>query len=243
MHDANTQTQNPMSNVPYSNSYVTSNSRRNRFVNPFNPRTRRPRRLPQSQRRARRNNIFWRRLRNKVSRPFSNTEVKQVDVTATATPGTTQSLVLLNALSQGTTRVTRIGNSVRFVALACNFKMNMNSSATHTTIRLLILYDKQSNGAAPANIYQSSSIISPFNPDNMYRYEILSQSSTSLSISGMQERVVSFSIPLYHITRYQSNNGDITDITTGSLYFGLVSDDNTNTPTVEYYFRASFVDD
>ncbi len=233
-----------MSNVPYSNSYVTSSSRRNRFVNPFNPITRRPRRgMPQSYRRARRNNIFWRRLRNKTLRQFSNTEIKQVDTTATTTPGTTQSLILLNPLSQGTTRLTRIGNSVRFITLACNFKITINSSATNTTVRLLLIYDKQTNGAAPVNIYQTSSIISPFNPDQMYRYVILHQSSTSVSISGMQERVVSFTLPLYCITRYQSNNGDITDISTGSIYLGLLSDDNTNTPSVEYYIRASFVDD
>ncbi len=208
-------------------------------------------RLPKNSRKnkrkaPRRGNIFWRRGLNKITKPFSNTEIKYVDQTGTITPNTSQTTVQLNVLSQGTTVSTRLGNSIRMLGVEVNLKYSINSSATHTTGRIALYIDHQPNGATVAAgvvFTAPTNVVSLLNPDSQFRVQMLTLETVSVSISGRQEVVCSFSQPLYTVVRYQSNNGDITDIITNALHLGLTSDESTNTPTFAYYARVSFVDD
>ncbi len=197
-------------------------------------------------RRRPRRNIFWKRGSNKIMRSLTNTEVKYVDTTGQITPNTSQTTVSLNVMSQGTTVSTRLGNSIRVLSIKLNCKYAINSSATHTTMRTIILKDSQANGGviSAANVFSApTNVISLLNPDSQYRIVVYHLECLSVSISGTQEQVLRFDEETNFVTRFNGNAGTIADVVTNSVIIGFTSDESTNTPTIDYYARICFIDD
>lgn len=72
------------------------------------------------------------------------------NITLPATTVATGVLTLLNGCAQGTTAITRVGTRIymKSVHIRMNLSVNVPTSAS-TAIRCLVVYDKESNGAAP----------------------------------------------------------------------------------------------
>lgn len=153
---------------------------------------------------------------------------------------------ILNNLSLGNTSTTRQGQSIKAVDLQFNITASMNASAQVTFLRFIILRDEQPNAAAPAIgdvLEDSTNIRSLRNVSYNERFHIYYDDIVALNINGMQAWVTSKLLRIqFHTLFNTSNNGTIADITKNSLYFCLASSETTNTPSVGWYMRFSFID-
>lgn len=106
-------------------------------------------------------------------------EVKNIDVATANTIVFASSLpvvTLINGVDEGNTSTTRIGRKIIITSLAwrwCGFLAPTTTGASG--LRLLIVRDAQSNGAAPTatDILSTGGIDSPMNLDNSKRFKIL----------------------------------------------------------------------
>lgn len=130
---------------------------------------------------------------------------------------------LLNALHQGATAATRIGRKVALRSILVRYSVALAPTSTGgSPARILIVYDKQANGAAPAitDILIGNDFHAPNNLNNSDRFitlfdEISEPISTQNNYSA--SKVLYRKLGLETIYK-DSDAGDITDIITGSIY-------------------------
>jgi len=161
---------------------------------------------------------------------------------------TTANVYLFNAMSQGTTPNTHVGRTVQLTSL--DYRWSGHCGATTTggsPLRLLIVYDKQPNGALAiaTNIVATDELTGMMNLNNNHRFIVLvDELIPCVGVAGPAAWGVKghrkFSLPV----EFQSNNGDITDITTGAV-IGLVWQDGgllIANPPSHLYVRLRFDD-
>jgi hypothetical protein len=174
-----------------------------------------------------------------------NVEDKYIDTGATTTLSNAWQLFLLNGCSLGTTSITRNGQSVKLNSL--EFRSFITIASASTTVqssRMVIFVDKQSNAAAPTatDIYPAT-VASQRVVSYLDRFNILLDEWIILDPNTPSGEIVIKSIALnHHVSFNTSNNGDITDITKGSLYLAFLSDAGSNFPAVVWTNRVGFVD-
>jgi len=178
---------------------------------------------------------------------MGNIEDKYNDVSSLATSlGTTPTQVLLNGLSQGTTAVTRIGQSIKTVNLEVTLTVSVDNVSTEPQyVRWVIVRDDQCNGSAfsSTTYWVSNSVYSFTNVSADDRFYTYKDEIVCVSPNGPEGYIHRSVIPLSFHTKYNSGNaGTIADIYKGSLYFMAISSDNTNTPELSANFRLWFVD-
>lgn len=152
-------------------------------------------------------------------------EIKYVDNTISQAANTTGAVTLLNGIARGDDVSERVGRKVVMRRLT----FSLISYVTPTTgvdqsHRFLLVYDKQSNGSAPAitDVLVSASAVALPNLNNRLRFVILADEVKALNASaepgsywatGMRKIQLS--------TTVQFNSGDagtVADIQTGALY-------------------------
>lgn len=180
-------------------------------------------------------------------------EKKNVDQTSTVmiTAGqTTGNLLLLNGLAQGNSAVTRVGRTVKMKSLFVRFQASLAStSAGHSPLRFLVIYDKQTNAAAPAvtDITVADYLAAPMNLNNSKRFIVLMDKvlEEGLSTAGPGANGFEFYRKLDLNVEFNANSaGDVTDITSGSVYMVVWQNGNiiTAAPTSRVYTRIRFTD-
>jgi len=119
------------------------------------------------------------------------------------------------------------------------------------TIRCVIVFDKQTNGAAASwssLMNTSGNAGAPFgnrNVSTLDRYQVLADKTFQVCSAGPNSIDHTFTIPCNLETRFTStNNGDVTDIISGSLYVITVDGNSTaNLPgQFSTYTRVEFID-
>lgn len=119
------------------------------------------------------------------------------------------------------------------------------------TVRAVVVYDKQPNGSAAswASLMNTSGVFnSPLanrNVSTLDRYIVLADKTVEVCSAGPNAGVMKFVLPMNMETRFTStNNGDITDIITGSLYLIVVDGNNTANLPGEFSAttRVEFID-
>lgn len=181
----------------------------------------------------------------KYLKSLVNVEKHPRDVNGSTNPdATTGSFICLNNTTQGDGAGNRQGNSILMKMINVNFKVNMSSSATHTTLRTILFWDKEANGSTPviSNLLSSSGIMGNYNHDEASRFQILADVKLSLSITGNQEVSRRIYRKLMRHTHYNGNVGSEADIVDNALWLFFLSDEATNTPTVLYRAQALFID-
>lgn len=201
-------------------------------------------------------NVFYKRGANKALRlarmaiGMLNSEKKYIDFSNNAfTIPITGTMILLNPLIQGTTATTRIGNQVRCKNVLMRFNLTLDSNATRTYIRCMLLWDRQPNGALPGldDILETVGtggmvVNSPLERDFAFRFKLLRDKRYTV-YTDKPIVFVKWFIRLGRRIRYDdSNAGDITDIATNSLIFVMVSTEATNTPGGAIFSRLRFID-
>lgn len=186
----------------------------------------------------------------------SRSEKKNLDIVTTATitfGQTTANVALLNAMAQGTTSATRVGRKVKFTSIQWRWQGSTSaSSAGSTPIRMVLVYDKQTNGASAgaALVFATDTIDSPMNLNYSDRFivlaDVLKENLSSPASAGGDD---SWYIKGYKELNLEgnyglANNGNAGDIATGSIlaYFWQNGNLLTASPTSTMYSRIRFVD-
>lgn len=192
----------------------------------------------------------YRRRNSRTGRFFTGTgpELKYIDVGGV--PGVmnisavgassggeagTASLELLNGLTQGTDSTTRIGRKVCMRSIQGRWTFTLQNTAGGVfpagvvggQVRLLIVYDKQSNGVAPVatDILQggaTTQLVSPINLNNRERFVVLIDKFVTLDPNNMQSATIKFYKKMPRkaedVIFNAGNAGTVGDIQTGSVY-------------------------
>lgn len=140
--------------------------------------------------------------------------------TATALANVWSVGVLMNGMNQGTSLNTRIGSKVLWKKLM--FRYRDTTLAANHSIRFLVVYDKQSNGAAPliTDVLQTDSIISFNNLNNRDRFITVIDDTITPDITNSNSGLIGmYSRKINLETIYNGNTGLITDINSGAFYY------------------------
>ncbi len=179
-----------------------------------------------------------------------NVEYKKIIDAATATAITDDGTIIFqitNVLA-GNADNHRIGNSIKVVSHNLEYIINQHASATSTTVRVMIVQDRQTNKAAftAANLLETattpSNLVSTINTDNRYRFKVFYDRLHTMSdtgkttVNGKHYRKHNIKI------RYDGTAEAITAITTNSLSLVFISNEATNTPTLILQSYLRFID-
>jgi hypothetical protein len=143
---------------------------------------------------------------------------------------TTGSVTLLNSVAAGTDDTNRIGRHFRMRRIRINgYTVASQSPAGATLSRIMLVYDKQSNGALPtiAQILEASTSVSNLNTDYLDRFVILKDwrqaeakfdqtATTSVSGSPQNHEFIFDQVASLDV-EYSSAAAGIANIVTGSL--------------------------
>lgn len=169
-------------------------------------------------------------------------------ISGLATGGSTP--VLLNGVAQGTTASTRVGRRLVMKSMYIKWLVQVSATTTGgTPLRLLIVYDHQTNAAAPAitDIVLTDEITSPVNLSNSRRFKILvDEYVPCIGTGGPQSVVVSRYMKLNMDEEFNNGStGTVSDITKGSIY-AIAWNGNgfaVAGPNSVFYSRIRFADD
>lgn len=136
---------------------------------------------------------------------------------------------LLNALQQGATAQTRIGRKVANKSLYVRYSMALQATSTGgSPIRILIVYDKQTNGVAPAitDVLFANDFNSPNNLNNSDRFITLIDEITDvISVQNNYSIAKTIFRKIGLETLYKDTTvGDVTDIISGGIFAFLAQD-------------------
>ncbi len=207
-------------------------------------------------RRPRGRNIFYRRAGNKAlylakkAMSMLNVEKKEHNIIltdATIIDGI-GAIQQLSNIAQGDTTLTRDGAQCKLVSIYIKGFLEMSASATSTTVRLMLIWDKQTNQAIYAttdlllNATEKDSVVSPLNLNNKYRFVVLWDRLFSMSITGTQTIHFTYFKKLNIVLRYDASTTAIADLTTNSISMLRVSSEVTNVPLMTISQRLRFID-
>lgn len=170
-----------------------------------------------------------------------NAEYKYFDTAAAlSTIDYTGSLASQIPIPQGTTDVTRIGDSVKIQTMTFRFFLQRNGA--DSIVRVIVLWDPQNKISSTADVLQnvgtSAAPLQPKNYDKRFQCSFLMDKSFAISSNNSIIKYQT-TIPINKHTQY---NGGTTTINTGDLKVFLISNNSTNLPLITYFARVSYTD-
>jgi len=185
-------------------------------------------------------------------------QTKAVDVLdATYTMSTTPSFTLVNSVRPGYSFNNRVGRTICLKSLVIKGLMKYVNTSVQGG-RILVVYDKQSNGTQPqfSDIMQSCdeagtvqfTMTAQYNINNRDRFVILYDriyGKYMLVTPTIQESLISTKIDLENLqTQYMSDSAPTTiaDVATGALWFITCGDRASATDTFYGSLRLRFTD-
>lgn len=174
-----------------------------------------------------------------------NVEKKYFDTSGSAGYSSTGSTATLVNMSIGDGAVNRDGQSVKVVSSFLNGYAQINTSATRSIVRIMLVLDTQPNAAAAAitDVLVSATPESPMLIGNASRFKVIRDFRITLSINGSE--IVYFKKYTkcgFHVKYNTGTSGTVADITTNNLFYIILSNEATNTPVVAWYHRTRFID-
>lgn len=178
-----------------------------------------------------------------VIRNMSEHKYYDTNTSGTEILNTGLSVWLTNVGSQGTSEsAERIGDEIVPYSIFIRGYIQSRSTEFSTTVRLLIISDRNSNGTAPsfANVLQSVNLLSPINDTNKARFRILYDKFQTFSPgTGTAIRFFSFFRKLRKRIVYDSSNGPRDN----HLYALFLSDKTTGyAPLMYANYRLRYID-
>lgn len=183
-----------------------------------------------------------------------NIDVNNANAVVAAQTGAT--IFLLNGVTPGTSGTTRVGRRITMTSLNWRWVGALApTTAGASPIRLLIVYDKQANAAAPGagDVLVIDAIDSPMNLNNSRRFKILADveipcvgtsGPAAWSETGFRDFTAKGTKAGLDVEFNAGTAGTIADIQTGSIYalvyqYGTLI---TASPTSNLYTRIRFLD-
>lgn len=180
-------------------------------------------------------------------------ELKFIDVTGGNNPLASSAAFtaaeLLNGLQTGATATTRIGRKINLKSLYMRYTVGLTATSTGgCQFRILVVYDKQANGAACTitNVLLTDDFKAPNNLSYRDRFVVLADELTEpVSVQNNYQVVGTLFRKLNLEQMFNDGNaGDITDITTGSIYVFCAQSGGVGTgaPLFDFTNRIRFTD-
>jgi hypothetical protein len=185
-------------------------------------------------------------------------ELKVIDnSTANYTTTTAGALGLLNGVAQGSDYTNRIGRKIMMKSLLFRLCTTptpgvTSSSPKGCTVRVIVFYDHQTNGAPPAvtDILNGATYLQPTNLNNRDRFIILMDKFIACEAYLNAASVLNTGAPKTHVLKkyikmskdvvFQNTSNAVADIASGSLYSLIIADNTTWNYDVNT--RVRFVD-
>lgn len=192
----------------------------------------------------------WATFNSRTNPVYPRPEVKNFDanLASIAIPQpilAAGAITVLNEIAQGTDDENRIGRSTATKSVYYNFVLNFGTGAVPNCIRHMLVWDRQSNGVAPAVTaildVNSQPVTAPLELDNRQRFVVLADERYTLSPNGDQIRFCSG----FRNINQKTTWADGVDVpSTGALLLLMVSDEATvaNQPTFYGTWRTRFID-
>lgn len=180
------------------------------------------------------------------------TELKAIDTDLSwDNVSTTDRLECINLCTAGADIGNRVGREITMRSVQLRGYIVGNGAAPAGLVFWAIVYDRQSNGAAPSweDIYTADTLEPQFrNLDNRKRFKVLGSSYVQVpSTSSLETKQVpiEFYRKMRHPVEYNSTNGGtIADIQTGALWFMIRASEavGDNDYSIEAWTRVRFTD-
>lgn len=159
----------------------------------------------------------------------SRSEWKSVDVNTTVATDTTGTVTLLNGLARGDDIGDRSGREVLLKSVQLKYETyGTNATGVQQEHRVLLLYDRQTNAAAPviADILTAISTTHPRNLENRKRFKIFMDRTVSLGVAITASFPRADSVhcddyfrKLRHPMVFNgNNNANVGDIVSGAIF-------------------------
>lgn len=170
-------------------------------------------------------------------------DIAQTSVTPSAPNLSPTYVSMVAAIAAGDGPTNRDGSQIRVKSFNVQMQYIINSSATTTTIRWLIVKDRRVQiGSTPAwtDIYDSNDITNTFIniEDQWKRFQIIRSGLVTLNINQNPSASTDVFIPCSLPVRYDTSNAVIDN----NVWLILASNESTNTPTINYRYRVRFYD-
>lgn len=162
-----------------------------------------------------------------------------LDTTFGGTIGTSAAVIPLNQLAQPG----RDGQQIYNLHVSGHLFADNTAPAAATTIRWAIVKDNQQRpdtDPTQAQIFQTTSVMSPLNSDSRGRFSVLYDRRMTLTSNGDTRKFWKVFVPLKF--RVYFNGVAATDIQRNGVYLIVYSDKSTNLPSYGYYLRLAFYD-
>ncbi len=183
-------------------------------------------------------------------------ELKILDNSAVATAipdGAGVIVAELTNSAQGSIDSTRNGNQITLKMLEFQAFIVIASAANSSQVRVMLVQDKQTNGAGFAvddvleSVTNLLSLISPKESDNKKRFNLLFDKVFVLNrpgISSVQSNVrhIKFRKKLNMKIQYNGTGTTIAALRSNSLALLVISNEPTNEPTIDHFLRLSYID-
>nr|UOF80765.1 capsid protein [Cressdnaviricota sp.] len=174
-----------------------------------------------------------------------NTESKFADLgVTTLNPSNTGGLTYLSGVAQGTTNITRVGNSLLAKSVLINIQCVINASATNTVVRLVLFVDHDNQGADPAvtTVLQSADSRAFINRLQGKRFSVLKDWQYVLNTSTNAQVNDKVYLKLHHHIKYGGTDATVASALQGNVFLLSISDQAVNTPTVIVNSRLRYID-
>jgi hypothetical protein len=183
-------------------------------------------------------------------RKLINIETKVLDTIKTSTTvNTTGAPICVSEIAQGLDFNNRVGDSIKLQHLECRLRLYQNTGATETTMRAVCFRDLDGYGTAvtSADLFETVGVVSaplsPFKWLNRERFAILYDELICFNSTGQQTEEIVFSLAHGGHVKYLGTTAAAASDGKGSIYWVLLSDEATNTPSYAFYSRIMFTDD
>jgi len=173
-----------------------------------------------------------------------NTEKKLCDVNTSTTVDSTGFISYISAVAQGSDAFERTGRSIKPLYYHCNCDYQMNASATRTFLRIILFQDSECNAATPAisDVLVNSVVASQYNIlTSKGRFKFLMDKLIPFDSSNIAKTdKFTCSVPLKIF--YEGTSSAVGSAGKNGLFCLFLSDQATNTPSINVRHRLRFVD-
>lgn len=177
-------------------------------------------------------------------------EKKYLDVQDTTDVTLNGAVVPLNLIAAGTDFNQRIGRRIRIKSWQCRFYANLENSSSAAALRIMLVYDKQTNGSTPAltDIIDPTTTPSNFfgmiNLNNRDRFVMLMDKVFALDNGRGYTMVFKKFKKLNHDTVYSATTAAIGSVATGGLFWVTVGNQTAGAADIDMNsaHRIRFID-
>lgn len=184
-----------------------------------------------------------------VLKRYVNTEKKVIDNNLTLVPNNTVGTVsCLNAVAQGDGNNQRDGSSIKMLSVQLKGDITIDSLATRSRVRVLLLLTHDADGAIPTlsagtgQVLSALDIYAYYNKDTIHKFNILWDHTWCLDSDARDRVKFNKYFKLSQKVRYDGTGGANTDLSKNAIYCLFLSDEGANIPSIHMLTRMTFVD-